>query len=177
MSPTRERHGCEVLGTLSNKNVRNGNRKLIFSLFQCYLNEFIQQELKQRHLELCETKVFHQVRHRSSSRYSWRPGCQRSRCLSLLLFLHKTVNWMKKGGWGEFYNLQTLTMIKRAELTIIANTYSSDPLSVTLESLHTKTIKSDYTMSSPISEGNKGNEVASNKLLMKSHKLIIIWIF
>ena len=52
-------------------------------------------------------------------------------------------------------------MIKRAELTIIANTYSSDPLSVTLESLHTKTIKSDYTMSSPISEGSKGNEVAS----------------
>ena len=66
-------------------------------------------------------------------------------------------------------------MIKLAELTIIANTYSSDPLSVTLESLHTKTIKSDYTMSSPISEGNKGNEVASYKLLItKTHKLIII---
>lgn len=81
---------------------------------------------------------------------------------------------MKKGGRGEFYNLETLKMIKHAELTIIANTYSSDPLSVTLESLHAKTIKSDYTMSSPISEGNKGNEVASCKLLMKTHKLIII---
>ena len=169
ISDIKPKQCCELLGTLSNKNVKNGNRKLIFSLFQCYLNKFIQQELKQRHLELCETKVFHQVRHRSSSRCSWRPGCQRSRCLSLLLFLHKTVNWMKKGGWGEFYNLWTLKMIKRAELTIIANTYSSDPLSVTLESLHTKTIKSDYTMSSPISEGNKGNEVASYKLLMKTH--------
>lgn len=46
-------------------------------------------------------------------------------------------------------------MIKRAELTIIANTYSSDPLSVTLESLHTKTIKSDYTMSSPLVRGTR----------------------
>ena len=124
----------------------------IFSLSVLWLNKFIQQELKQRHSELCETKEFHQVRHRSSSCYS---GCQHSRCLSLRLFLHKTVNWMKKRGRGEFYNLQTLKMIKRAELTIIANTYSSDPLSVTLESLHTKTIKSDYTMSSPLVRGTR----------------------
>ena len=149
----------------------------IFSLSVLWLNKFIQQELKQRHSKMCETKVFHQERHRFSSWYSWRPGCQRSCCLSSLLFLHKTVNWMKKGGQGEFCNLQTLKMIKCAELTIIANTYSSDPLSVTLESLHTKTIKSDYTTSSPISDRNKGNEVASYKLLMRTHKLIIIWIF
>lgn len=62
---------------------------------------------------------------------------------------------MKEGGQGVFYNLQTLKMIKHTERTIIANTYSSDPFSVSLESLHTKTTKSDYTMSSPISEGTR----------------------
>ena len=80
------------LGTLNNENVdvpdvKNGNRKLIFYLFQCWLDKFVlQRELKQRHSDsLCETKLFHQARHRTSGCYSWRPEGQRSRCLSSLM--------------------------------------------------------------------------------------------
>ena len=81
------------LGTLSNNNVyvqevKNGNQKLIFSFFPVlWLDKFAQWEIKQRLSDsLCETKVFHQARHRTSGCYSWCPGRQRFRCLSSLLF-------------------------------------------------------------------------------------------
>ena len=54
----------------------------IFPLSVLWLGTFVQREFKQRHSDsLCETEAFHQARHC----YSWRPGHQRSRYLSLLL--------------------------------------------------------------------------------------------
>ena len=51
----------------------------ILSLSVLWLDKFVQRELKRRHSNaLCETKVFHQVRHRTSGCYSWRPGRQRN---------------------------------------------------------------------------------------------------
>ena len=59
----------------------------IFSLSGPWLDKFLQRELKQRHWTwdlLCETEPFHQVRHRTSGCYSWRPGGQPSHSLSSL---------------------------------------------------------------------------------------------
>ena len=57
----------------------------IFSLSVLWLDKFIQQELKQKHSDsLCETKVFHQARHQTSSCHSWSLGLQ-THCFSSLL--------------------------------------------------------------------------------------------
>ena len=60
----------------------------IFSLSVSCLDKFVQREWKQRHSDsLCETWVFHQARHGTSSCYSWRPGLQHSHCLRSLMKL------------------------------------------------------------------------------------------
>ena len=56
----------------------------IFSLPVLWLNKFVQPELKQGHSDsLCETKVFHQARHRTSGCYSW---CQGDTAVAFSLF-------------------------------------------------------------------------------------------
>ena len=81
-----------VIGNLSNGKVafqtsKNGNRKFIFSLCQSALTPQIRTAgVKTLYSDsLCETEAFHQVRHWTSACYLWRPGRQRSRCLSTLI--------------------------------------------------------------------------------------------
>ena len=67
---------AKVLATLSNENVEVADVKKwqpevdIFSFSVLRLDKFVQRESKQRHSDsLCETKVFHQARHRTSGCY------------------------------------------------------------------------------------------------------------